>query len=163
MSEVNDTPELSNVARVLISRMESHPQDFDIGERFGHLQESLYTLLGLQTTNPYGGQGRLSYLNDTDRAALADAWRALNYKKFEKEVMDALFQSDAEREEERKKFAYPQVLTTQQQRVALQNQMLAQSTGTIGPISNTGTSIHPLQNNVTNTGGFLSEIFGGSR
>lgn len=146
---MNDTPELSNVARVLISRMESHPQDFDIGERFGHLQDGLYSLIGLQTNNLYGGHGRLSYLNDTDRAALADAWRALNYKKFEKEIMDTLFQSDAEREEMKKKFVYPQTVTTQQQRVAMQNAMLAQSTGTIGPQPG---GLIGLANNTSNTG-----------
>lgn len=154
---MKDTPELSNVARVLISRMESHPQDFELDGRFDYLRDSLAGLLGLPTVNVHYGTGRLAYLNDTDRAALADAWRALNYKKFEKEIMDTLFQSDAEREEMKKKFVYPQTVSTQQQRVAMQNSMLAQSTGTIGPQPG---GLIGLANNTSNAGGFLSGFFG---
>lgn len=146
---MNDTPELSNVARVLISRMESHPQDFELDGRFEHLRDSLAGLLGLPTVNVHYGAGRLAYLNDTDKAALAEAWRTLNYAKLEKEIMDTLFQSDAEREEMKKKFVYPQTVTTQQQRVAMQNSMLAQSTGTIGPQPG---GLIGLANNTSNTG-----------
>lgn len=148
-----NTPELSNVARVLISRMESHPEDFDHDGRFSNLQDSLYHLLGIHTSNPYGGPGRLAFLSDTDRAALAEAWRALNYTKFEKQIMDTLFQSDAEREEEKKKLIYPQAgiqtLNKQAQLAALQTQMLAQSTGTIGPQPG---GLYGLANNTASTG-----------
>ena len=151
--------ELSNVARVLISRMESHPEDFRHGERFGHLEDSLYSLIGIHISNLHGGHGRLAFLSDADRAALAEAWRALNYKKFEKDIMDALFQSDAEREEEKKKYAYPlgQGLVGTAGRVAMQNAMLAQSTGTIGPQPG---GLIGLANDTSNAGGFLSGFFG---
>lgn len=151
---MSGTPELSNVARVLISRMESHPEDFRHGERFGHLEDSLYSLIGIHISNLHGGHGRLAFLSDADRAALADAWRALNYKKFEKEIMDTLFQSDAEREEMKKKFVYPQTVTTQAQRMAMQNAMLT-STGTYQP----GMAVN-LANDTSNAGGFLSGFFG---
>jgi hypothetical protein len=99
--------ELSNVATVLIARMESHPTDFDYGERFGYLGDSFNNLIGIQNVNMHFGAGRFAALNDTDREALAEAWRARMYKALEKEVMDAMFKSDAEFEEEKKKFAYP--------------------------------------------------------
>lgn len=156
---MSDTPELSNVARVLISRMESHPQDFELDGRFEHLRDSLAGLLGLPTVNVHYGAGRLAYLNDTDKAALADAWRALNYSKLEKEIMDTLFQSDAEREEMKKKFVYPQTVTAQAQRMAMQNAMLA-STGTYQTTAIQPGQIHPLQNSASNTGGLLGSISG---
>ena len=95
--------ELSNAVTVLIARMESHPEDFTYGQRLGHMSNNLNALLGLEGMHI----GRLIYLTEADRAALADAWRALNYTRFEKEIMEATFKSDAEFEEEKKKFAYP--------------------------------------------------------
>lgn len=139
--------ELSNVAKVLISRLESHPQDFDYGERFGYLGDSFNTLLGINNSNVNFAGSRFAALNDTDREALAEAWRARIYKALEKEIMDAMFKSDAEFEEEKKKYVYPmgqsQALQGLQQRVHAQNQMLAGS-------------ISPLQNNTTSTGLFGS-------
>lgn len=131
--------ELSNAALVLISRMESHPEDFEYGKRFGYLSDSLMGLIGVVQANLHGGHGRLAYLSDADRAALADAWREVNYAKFEKEIMEATFKSDAEFEEEKKQFAYPMgqstLLAQQSQRVQLQNAMLSSQMPLPQPVS----------------------------
>lgn len=99
--------ELSNAAMLLIKRMEEYPEDFSYGKRFGYMTDSLEALVGLPVNNPLGGVGRLAYLSDTDRAALAEAWRKLRYGGLEKEIMTTIFKSDAEFEEEKKQFAYP--------------------------------------------------------
>jgi len=99
--------ELSNAAMLLIKRMEEYPDDFSYGKRFGYFIDSLEGLVGLPTNNPLGGIGRLAYLSDTDKAAVAEAWRKLKYSALEKEIMTVIFKSDAEFEEEQKKFAYP--------------------------------------------------------
>lgn len=162
---MNNAPELSNVARVLISRMESHPEDFTGPEkRFGYLQDSLMQLIGVMAVNPYGGVGRLAYLSEADKAALADAWRALNYKKFEKEIMDAVFKSDAEFEEERKKYAYPlgQGLNSALgQRVVQQNTMMGQTQ--LHPAQNAAIASNTLGTALGSGGGFFASVFGGSK
>jgi hypothetical protein len=87
--------------------------------------------------------------------------------KFEKEIMEATFKSDAEFEEEKKQFAYPMgqstLLAQQSQRVQLQNQMLATNTAVPQPV----TVMNAAMNSTSNTGlfgmagngGFLSGIF----
>jgi hypothetical protein len=125
--------ELSNAVTVLIARMESHPEDFavDDGElysksKFGDMVNGLYALSEVDTSL----KNAFWYLNDADKQALADAWKKYHYAKFEKRVMEKIFDDGAEERER------------EMERVKMKQQMYqAQQTAMAQ-----GSLIHPLQN-----------------
>lgn len=96
--------ELSNAVTVLIARMESHPEDFEVNEgelysarpksKFGEMVNGLYALTDGSTT-----KNAFWYLNDADKQALAEAWKKYHYTKFEKRVMEKIFDDGAEERE----------------------------------------------------------------
>lgn len=94
--------ELSNAVTVLIARMESHPEDFavDDGElysksKFGEMVNGLYALTEVDSST----KNAFWYLNDADKQALGDAWKKYHYTKFEKRVMEKIFDDGAEERE----------------------------------------------------------------
>ena len=136
--------ELSNAVTVLIARMESHPEDFDIynGERFGRgkfagTAESLYGLAGLDEAKA----GAFWFLPDADKEALIAAWKKYHCTRFEKDVMETIFDDgstarEREAEELKQKIALQQM---QVQRAQVQNQLMnaaQHSPGQFVPISN---------------------------
>jgi len=162
--------ELSNAVTVLIARMESHPEDFDVynGElynkaKFGETAGALYGLAGLDEGKRYA----YWFLNDADKEALLEAWKKYHRTRMEKEVMEKIFDDGAEeREAEMERLKMKQQMYQAQQRAMIQNQMM-NSTGTYttAQIGAPG-QIHPIQNAAqnstgitTNSGGFLSGIF----
>lgn len=122
--------ELSNAVTVLIARMESHPEDFDLHSnkgypKFGGTAHGLDSLLGIREAK----HPAFWFLSDADKEALIAAWKKYHCKQFEKEVMELIF-DDGQGERELAKVN--QQLYQAQQRAMLQNQMM-QSTGTIAP------------------------------
>lgn len=157
--------ELSNAVTVLIARMESHPDDFDMSAvrapKFGYLAPYLTKLAGggdeLAARHGHSYvEEPFWFLSDADKEALVAAWKQYHYKYFEKRTMENIF-DDGEGERELAKVN--KQLYQAQQRAMIQNQMM-QSTGTFGP-----GQIHPLQNSVgaSSGSGFLGNIFGGSK
>ena len=123
--------EVSNAVKVLIARMESHPEDFELyGHRrgkFAGTAESLYGLAGMDKEKA----DAFWFLSDTDKQALIEAWKEYHRKQHEKEVMEVIFDDGYyERMDqiEIQKQQYQQQMM--QARMAQQNQMLAQSAGT---------------------------------
>jgi hypothetical protein len=120
--------ELSNAVTVLIARMESHPEDFavDDGElysksKFGDMVNGLYALSEVDTSL----KNAFWYLNDADKQALADAWKKYHYAKFEKRVMEKIFDDGAEeREREMERIKMKQQMYQAQQRAMMQNSAL---------------------------------------
>ena len=116
--------ELSNAVTVLIARMESHPEDFavDDGElysksKFGDMVNGLYALSEVDTSL----KNAFWYLNDADKQALADAWKKYHYTRFEKRVMEKIFDDGAE-ERERVKMRqqmYQTQIKAQMQNIAM--------------------------------------------
>jgi hypothetical protein len=163
--------ELSNAVTVLIARMETHPEDFDMSAidappRFGHLAPYLTKLAGggdeLRERHAHAYiEEPFWFLSETDKQALVDAWKHYHYKAFEKRTMERVFDEDYyKRQDEAKLYEQQMKQQMYQQRMAVQNQM-AMSTGTFQP-----GQIHPLQNSAIATNsnsGLLSSIFGGSR
>lgn len=134
--------ELSNAVTVLIARMESHPDDFELNEgelysrsKFGDTVNGLYALTDAESPV----KNAFWYLSDADKQALAEAWKKYHYTKFEKKVMEKIF-DDGEGERELAKVN--QQLYQAQQRAMIKNQMM-QSTGTFGSVG----QITPLHNN----------------
>jgi hypothetical protein len=120
--------ELSNAVTVLIARMESHPEDFavDDGElysksKFGDMVNGLYALSEVDTSL----KNAFWYLNDADKEALADAWKKYHYAKFEKRVMEKIFDDGSEeREREMERVKMKQQMYQAQQRAMIQNSAL---------------------------------------
>ena len=117
--------ELSNVVTVLIARMESHPEDFEMytGKRckFAGTAEALYGLVGLDKDK----QDYFWYLSDADKEALIAAWKKYHLIKFERDVMETIFDDgheEREREAEMQKLKMQMYQQAHQQR--MQNQML---------------------------------------
>jgi hypothetical protein len=140
--------ELSNAVTVLIARMETHPEDFDMSAidappRFGHLAPYLTKLAGggdeLRERHAHAYiEEPFWFLSETDKQALVDAWKHYHYKAFEKRTMERVFDEDYyKRQDEAKLYEQQMKQQMYQQR---QNQM-AMSTGTLQP-----GQIHPLQN-----------------
>ena len=140
--------ELSNAVTVLIARMETHPEDFDMSAidappRFGHLAPYLTKLAGggdeLRERHAHAYiEEPFWFLSETDKQALVDAWKHYHYKAFEKRTMERVFDEDYyKRQDEAKLYEQQMKQQMYQQR---QNQ-LAASTGTLQP-----GQIHPLQN-----------------
>jgi len=93
--------ELSNAVTVLIARMESHPEDFELHgmhrAKFAGTAESLYGLCGMDKERA----DAFWFLNDADKQALIDAWKQFHCKQHEKEVLNAIFdESYYERQQE---------------------------------------------------------------
>lgn len=124
--------ELSNAVTVLIARMESHPEDFEMygmnKAKFADTAEALYELAGVTE-----GKGRASaywFLSTADKEALLEAWKKFHCIRMEKRVMEAIFddgEAERERELERAKM--------RQQMYQTQRTAMAQ-----------GSLIHPTQN-----------------
>lgn len=111
--------ELSNAVTVLIARMESHPEDFETWgpstrPKFADEAKALYGLAGLdeEMKNAYW------YLSDADKEALIAAWKKFHLTKFEKNVMETIF-DDGHEERERE-------LEKLKQKVMMQNAMMKQ-------------------------------------
>jgi len=127
--------ELSNAVTVLIARMESHPEDFDMSAadapRFGYLAPYLTKIAGGGDELAFKHEGSYVeepfwFLSDADKQALADAWKQYHYKCFEKRTMEKIFDNDYyERQEEKKR----QMMLYKQQ---MHQSQLAASTGTFG-------------------------------
>jgi len=158
--------ELSNAVTVLIARMETHPEDFELygkhRAKFAGTAESLYGLCGMDKEKA----NAFWFLSETDKQALIEAWKKFHCKQHEKEVMEMIFDEGYyERMDaiEAQKRQYEQQMY--QQRMAAQNQMLSASTGTYQTTTIQPGQIHPLQNAAqnSNSSGFLSSIFGSSR
>ena len=164
--------ELSNAVTVLIARMESHPEDFavDDGElysksKFGDMVHGLYALTEVDSST----KNAFWYLNDADKQALGDAWKKYHYTKFEKRVMEKIF-DDGEGERELAKVQMQ--LHQAQIRAQLQGSMLqATKPGQIHPVQNTGGLIGSSYPYIANTNtaqnavqqvsrGFLKGFFG---
>ena len=116
--------ELSNAVTVLIARMESHPEDFELNDgelysrsKFGDTVNGLYALTDAESPV----KNAFWYLSDADKQALADAWKKYHYTKFEKRVMEKIF-DDGEGERELAKVEMQ--LEATRQRVLMQNQMM---------------------------------------
>jgi transcriptional regulator with AAA-type ATPase domain len=154
--------ELSNAVTVLIARMESHPEDFavDDGElysksKFGEMVHGLYALTEVDTSL----KNAFWYLNDADKQALADAWKKYHYTKFEKRVMEKIF-DDGEGERELAKVQMQ--LHQAQIRAQLQGSMLqATQPGQIQHLPQSAQNSYPYVANQAQQGsrGFLSGIF----
>jgi dipeptidase len=167
--------ELSNAVTVLIARMETHPEDFDMGAtdapRFGHLAPYLTKLAGggdelaHRHTSSYVEEP-FWFLSETDKEALIAAWKHYHYKAFEKRMMERVFDENYyARQEEAKLYEQQMKQQMYQQRMAMQNQ-LAASTGTYQTTQIQPGQIHPLQNSAIATNsnsGLLSSIFGSSK
>jgi len=164
--------ELSNAVTVLIARMESHPEDFavDDGElysksKFGDMVNGLYALSEVDTSL----KNAFWYLNDADKQALADAWKKYHYTKFEKRVMEKIFDDGAE---ERERMQMKQQMYQAQQRAMIQNQMM-QSTGTFQTATIKPGQLTSMSNSAQNSllgtigssgiGNAIQGIFGGSK
>jgi hypothetical protein len=125
--------ELSNAVTVLIARMESHPEDFNVynGElynkaKFGETAGALYGLVGMDAAKA----GAYWFLTDADKEALTEAWKKYHRVRMEKEVMEKIFADGAEeREREMER------LKMRQQMYQAQQAAMAQ-----------GSLIHPMQN-----------------
>lgn len=142
--------ELSNAVKVLIARMESHPEDFELYSggkypKFGGTADALYGLAGLEA----GKAGALWFLPDADKEALIAAWKKYHYTRFEKEIMEKIFddgEAEREAEELKRRIHYQQM----QQRVQMQNAMM--NSQMPQPVS----ALNAAQNSTGNTGLFGS-------
>ena len=162
--------ELSNAVTVLIARMETHPEDFRYGNKFGDFADAMWSLVGVDD----GVKAPFWFLSETDKQALRNAWAKLQYGGWEKDIMERVFDEDFyKRKEEQQLYEAQMKQQIYQQRMAAQNQMLSASTGTYQP-----GQIHPAQNAIqggnynggllssagANAGaGFFSSIFGSSK
>jgi len=123
--------ELSNAVTVLIARMESHPEDFDVynGElynkaKFGETAGALYGLAGLDEGKRYA----YWFLSDADKEALLEAWKKYHRARMEKEVMGKIFDDGAEERE------------LEMERVKMKQQMYQAQQAAMS------SRIHPMQN-----------------
>jgi hypothetical protein len=143
--------ELSNAVTVLIARMESHPEDFELYSggkypKFGGTADALYGLAGLDAEKA----GALWFLPDADKEALIAAWKKYHLAKFEKDVMEKIFddgEAEREAEELKRRIHYQQM----QQRMQMQNAMM-NSHQMPQPV----TGLNAAQNSTGNTGLFGS-------
>ena len=79
--------ELSNAVTVLIARMETHPEDFEYGKKFGSFAEAMWGLVGADDEI----KAPLWFLSDADKEALRDAWAKVHYSRWEKDIMEKVF------------------------------------------------------------------------
>ena len=142
--------ELSNAVTVLIARMESHPEDFEMWgphrAKFAGTAEALCGLVGLDEDK----KNAFWYLSDADKEALIAAWKKLHLAKFEKDVMETIFDDGYE---ERQREAEMQKLKRQHQMHVMQQQIYQKQAHMPQPV--TGLN-HAAQNSTGNTGLFGS-------
>jgi len=160
--------ELSNAVTVLIARMESHPDDFDMNAvdapRFGYLAPYLTKIAGGGDELAFKHEGSYVeeafwFLSDADKQALADAWKHYHYKTFERRTMERIFDNDYyERQEEKRR-----QMSMYKQQMAAQQSAMMQSTGTFGNGQITPLHNHPNQGLLSSAGSAFSGLFGGSR
>jgi len=144
--------ELSNAVTVLIARMETHPEDFEYGNKFGDFAEAMWSLVGADD----GIKVPLWFLSEADKQALRDAWAKVHYGRWEKDIMEKVFDEDFyKRRDEAKLYEQQMKQQMYQQRMAMQSQ-LAASTGTLQP-----GQILPAQNTSGNTGLGIANAFSG--
>jgi hypothetical protein len=119
--------ELSNAVTVLIARMESHPEDFEMyGEnkaKFADTAEALYELAGVVDSRGKGSA--YWFLSDADKEALLEAWKKYHCTRMEKRVMEAIFDDGAEEREREMQRAKISMMQAQQR--AQTQAMLAQN------------------------------------
>jgi hypothetical protein len=162
--------ELSNAVTVLIARMETHPEDFDMSAidappRFGHLAPYLTKLAGggdeLRERHAHAYiEEPFWFLSETDKQALVDAWKHYHYKAFEKRTMERVFDEDYyKRQDEAKLYEQQMKQQMYQQRMAVQSQ-LAASTGTYQTATIQPGQIHPLQNSNSGLLGSIGSALG---
>jgi hypothetical protein len=144
--------ELSNAVTVLIARMESHPEDFEVGHKFAGVADLLYGVLGLNEEKKYA----YWFLTDADKEALLEAWKKYHRTRMEKEVMEKIFDDGSE---ERERMQMKQQMYQAQQRAMIQNQMM-QSTGTYQTTPIKPGQLTPLHNNAAQSGyqGLLGSV-----
>ena len=158
--------ELSNTVTVLIARMESHPEDFDVynGElynkaKFGETAGALYGLAGLDEGKRYA----YWFLNDADKEALLEAWKKYHRARMEKEVMGKIFDDGAEeREREMERVKMKQQMYQAQQKALMAQNAYPYSTllGAQGAAILTGGNAAQNSTGITtDSGGFLSGLF----
>jgi hypothetical protein len=141
--------ELSNAVTVLIARMETHPEDFDLhngglysSTKFGDVAGALYGLAGLDEGKRYA----YWFLTDADKEALLEAWKKYHRTAMEKEVMEKIFDDG---QAERERIEMRQQMYQAQQRAMIQNQML-QSTGTYQTTTIKPGQLIPMSNSAQN-------------
>jgi hypothetical protein len=145
--------ELSNAVTVLIARMETHPEDFEHGNKFGDFADAMWGLVGVDD----GIKAPLWYLNDADKQALRGAWAKFHYGRWERDIMEKVFDEDFyKRRDEARLYKQQMEQQMYQNRMAAQNQMLSASTGTLQP-----GQILPAQNTSGNTGLGIANAFSG--
>lgn len=149
--------ELSNAVTVLIARMESHPEDFEIytgGSRpkFAGTAESLYGLAGLDEAKA----GAFWFLPDAYKEALIEAWKKYHCTRFEKDVMETIFDDgEAEREAEELKRKMQHQMHVMQQRAYQQQAQMPQPVTALNNASSLAGS-----GNYYNGGGLLGSVKG---
>lgn len=149
--------ELSNAVTVLIARMESHPEDFELYTtrrgKFSGTAESLYGLAGLDAEKAKA----FWFLTDADKEALIEAWKKYHRTAMEKEVMEKIF-DDGEGERERVKQQQRAHINAQMARIGAAQQL---QPGQIQHISQSAQNSYPYVANSAQQGsrGFLSGIF----
>ena len=142
--------ELSNAVTVLIARMETHPEDFEYGNKFGDFAEAMWGLVGTDD----GIKVPLWFLSDADKQALRGAWAKLHYGRWEKDIMEKVFDEDFYKRRDEAK------LYEQQMKQQMYQQRMAASTGTYQTATIAPGQIHPLQNS---NSGLLGSIFSPDR
>lgn len=146
--------ELSNAVTVLIARMETHPEDFRYGNKFGDFADAMWSLVGVDD----GVKAPFWFLSETDKQALRNAWAKLQYGGWEKDIMERVFDEDFyKRKEEQQLYEAQMKQQMYQNRMAAQNQMLSASTGTYQTATIAPGQFHPLQNS---NSGLLGSISG---
>lgn len=122
--------ELSNAVTVLIARMESHPEDFDLrtgglysSTKFGDVAGALYGLVGMDA----GKAGAYWFLSDADKEALIEAWKKYHRTAMEKEVMGKIFDDGSEERDRKAAYISGMKASMQQQVQAAQNLYPAQN------------------------------------
>jgi hypothetical protein len=144
--------ELSNAVTVLIARMETHPEDFEYGNKFGDFADAMWSLVSVddRVKAPFW------FLSEADKQALRDAWAKVHYGRWEKEIMEKVFDEDFyKRRDEAKLYEQQMKQQMYQQRMAVQSQ-LAMGTGTLQP-----GQILSAQNTSGNTGLGIANAFSG--
>jgi hypothetical protein len=108
--------ELSNAVTVLIARMESHPEDFEMygmnKGKFADTAEALYELAGV--TDGRGKASAYWFLSEADKEALLEAWKKYHCTRMEKRVMEAIFDDGAEEREREMQRAKISMMQAQQ-------------------------------------------------
>ena len=121
--------ELSNAVTVLIARMESHPEDFEMygmnKAKFADTAEALYELAGV--TDGRGKASAYWFLSEADKEALLEAWKKYHCTRMEKRVMEVIFDDGAEERERELEMQKTKMRMLQAQQRAQTQAMLGQN------------------------------------